>query len=166
MERKWREHVECVLRKDICMRRSKAVISTQYPRLYIHSIRNSHRTSIRARHATGLMGSHQSMQTMPRCLDANGLAFGAGTQPTLQNALPLSLSLPHQATPITDIDAKQRRRRKMKIEKQAAALVEKKNKNNINKKKNTTRKNTKRNTTTTATTENTQILICRHFSRY
>lgn len=38
----------------------------------------------------------------------------------------LSLSLPHQATPITDIDAKQRRRRKMKIEKQAAALVEKK----------------------------------------
>lgn len=122
MERKWREHVECVLRKDICMRRSKAVISTQYPRLYIHSIRNSHR------HATGLMASHQSMQTMPRCLDANGLAFGAGTQPTLQNALPLplSLSLPHQATPITDIDAKQRRRRKMKIEKQAAALVEKK----------------------------------------
>lgn len=120
MERKWREHVECVLRKDICMRRSKAVISTQYPRLYIHSIRNSHL------HATGLMASHQSMQTMPRCLDANGLAFGAGTQPTLQNALPLSLSLPHQATPITDIDAKQRRRRKMKIEKQAAALVEQK----------------------------------------
>lgn len=79
-------------------------------------------------------GSHQSMQTMPRYLDANGLAFGAGTQPTLQNALPLplSLSLPHQATPITDIDAKQRRRRKMKIEKQAAALVEK---NNINMKK-------------------------------
>jgi len=27
-ERKWRNHVECVLRKDICMRRSKAVIST------------------------------------------------------------------------------------------------------------------------------------------
>lgn len=87
MERKWREHVECVLRKDICMRRSKAVISTKYPRLYIHSIRNSHR------HATGLMDSHQSMQTMPRCLDANGLAFGAGTQPTLQNALPLPLSV-------------------------------------------------------------------------
>lgn len=126
MERKWREHVECVLRKDICMRRSKAVISTQYPRLYIHSIRNSHRTSIRARHATGLMASHQSMQTMPRCQWIS-LWGRYATHSTKCSPFPsLSLSLPHQATPITDIDAKQRTRRKMKIEKQAAALVEKK----------------------------------------
>lgn len=78
--------------------------------------------------ADGFTSINANDASMPRCFDANGLAFGAGTQPTLQNALPLplSLSLPHQATPITDIDAKQRRRRKMKIEKQAAALVEKK----------------------------------------
>lgn len=50
-------------------------------------------------------------------------------------SLSLSLSLPHQATPITDIDAKQRRRRKMKIEKQAAALVEKKTKTTSTRKK-------------------------------
>lgn len=120
MERKWREHVECVLRKDICMRRSKAVISTQYPRLYIHSIRNSHR------HATGLMGSHQSMQTMPRCQWISLWGRYATHSTKCSPSPSLSLSLPHQATPITDIDAKQRRRRKMKIEKQAAALVEQK----------------------------------------
>lgn len=163
MERKWREHVECVLRKDICMRRSKAVISTCIQGyISIRNIRNSHRP----RPDTQL-GRWIHINQCKRCLDANGLAFGAGTQPTLQKCLPprslshaLPLSLPHQPTPITDIDAKQRRR-KMKIEKQAAALVEKKTTTSTKKK--IQEKNTKRNTTTT---ENTQILICRHFSRY
>lgn len=78
-----------------------------YPRLYpFHSIRiepgpNDTQLGL-------LMDSHQSMQTMPQCFDAdadaNGLAFGAGTQPTLQNACPplfLSpLPLTHTLTPL------------------------------------------------------------------
>lgn len=129
MERKWREHVECVLRKDICMRRSKAVISTCIQGyISIRNIRNSHRP--RPDTQLGLMDSHQSMQTMPRCqwISLWGRYATHSTKMlapprSLSHALPLSL--PRQPTPITDIDAKQRRR-KMKIEKQAAALVEKK----------------------------------------
>lgn len=141
-----------------------------YPRLYpFHSIRiepgpNDTQLGL-------LMDSHQSMQTMPHCFDAdaiaNGLAFGAGTQPTLQNACPRSLSplpLTHTHThsptiPNWKTDAKQRR--KMKIEKQAAALVEETTTTSSKNKKQKKTKITKK-----TTTENTQILICRHFSRY
>lgn len=153
MERKWREHVECVLRKDICMRRSKAVISTQYPRLYIHSIRNSHR------HATGLMGSHQSMQTMPRC---QWISLW-GRYATHSTKCSPSLSVTPSSS---NTDNRHRCETKKEEEnedwKTGSSISGKKN--NINMKK--YKKNTKRNTTTTATTENTQILICRHFSRY
>lgn len=101
-----------------------------YPRLYIHS-KHSKLASTQARHAARPMDSHQSMQTMPRCqwislwgrYATHSTKMLAPRSLSLSHALPLSL--PHQPTPITDIDAKQRRR-KMKIEKQAAALVKKK----------------------------------------
>lgn len=117
--------------------------------------------------ADGFTSINANDASMPRCQWISLWGRYATHSTKCSPSPSLSLSLPHQATPITDIDAKQRRRRKMKIEKQAAALVEqKKTKTTSTRKKNTTRKNTKRNTTTTATTENTQILICRHFSRY
>lgn len=162
MERKWREHVECVLRKDICMRRSKAVISTCIQGyISIRNIRNSHRP----RPDTQL-GRWIHINQCKRCLDANGLAFGAGTQPTLQKCLPpRSLSRPPSVTPSsTNTDNRHRCETKKEENedwKTGSSISGKKN-NNINKKK-IQEKNTKRNTTTT---ENTQILICRHFSRY
>lgn len=112
--------------------------------------------------ADGFTSINANDASMPRCQWISLWGRYATHSTKCSPSPSLSLSLPHQATPITDIDAKQRRRRKMKVEKQAAALVEKKQ----HQQEKNTRKNTKRNTTTTATTENTQILICRHFSRY
>lgn len=82
--------------------------------------------------ADGFTSINANDASMPRCQWISLWGRYATHSTKCSPSPSLSLSLPHQATPITDIDAKQRRRRKMKIEKQAAALVEK---NNINMKK-------------------------------
>lgn len=133
-----------------------------YPRLYIHS-KHSKLASTQARHAARPMDSHQSMQTMPRCQWIS-LWGRYATHSTKMLAPPLSLSRPPSVTPSsTNTDNRHRCETKKEENedwKTGSSISGKKN-NNINKKK--YKKKTKRNTTTT---ENTQILICRHFSRY
>lgn len=94
MERKWRKHVECILRKDICMRRSKAVISTcvQGSPLPNGSARLSSVRLTAARTSklqfTSINGvAHADAEAVAV---GNGLAFGAGAQPTLQMLAPPS----------------------------------------------------------------------------
>lgn len=76
--------------------------------------------------ADGLTSINANDASIPRCQWISLWGRYATHSTKCSPSPSLSLSLPHQATPIADIDAKQRRRRKMKIEKQAAALVEQK----------------------------------------
>lgn len=102
-ERKWRNHVECVLRKDICMRRSKAVISTcaqssgdvgtsttatrrwkhagqTFATRPIRSQTPHHRKTERYTHSIGCRRGARNMEYWS--------GHGAGAQPVLQKCLP------------------------------------------------------------------------------